>query len=31
MRIGSRYDVEYRAASIANVILVGYGVDRIVI
>jgi len=31
MRTGSRYAVQYSAASIANVILVGHGADRIVI
>jgi len=31
MRIGSRYAVQYSAASVANVILVVYGAERIVI
>lgn len=31
MRIGSRCAVQYSAASVANVILLGYGADRILI
>jgi hypothetical protein len=31
MQIGSRYDVQYSAASVTNVILGGYGADRTVI